>query len=207
MINAAADAGVRHVAYLDSWTVHWPTRITTLAGRCETAEERLRELFPGRFTVLRGGYFMSNTYKQGGRFSSMVKAGVIRGHDAVRLPMVDLDDIGRSCARVLADVGVGHEDAVYEMSGPAALSYADMAATFSRVLGYDVRFEAVTRDAALAALSSPKLDFERQVTGVLIDEGERAVPLSDAVKRLTGRHTTFEEWLHKDGVKQQFARS
>jgi uncharacterized protein YbjT (DUF2867 family) len=151
----------------------------------------LRELSAGgrlRYTLLRGGYFMSNTAMV---FKAAVKAGVIRGHDAVRLPAVDVDDIGRSGARVLADVGVGHEDAVYEMSGPAALSYADFAATFARVLGQDVRFEAVTRDAALAPLPP----FAREYTEVMIDEGARAVPLSDAVQRLTGRHTTFEEWL------------
>jgi uncharacterized protein YbjT (DUF2867 family) len=33
MINAAADAGVSHVALVCSWTVNWPDRIRTLSSR------------------------------------------------------------------------------------------------------------------------------------------------------------------------------
>ena len=49
------------------------------------------------------------------------------------LPLIDPADIGASAARVLADLGVGHEGRCYEISGPARLSLHDIAAVFTKV--------------------------------------------------------------------------
>ncbi len=46
-------------------------------------------------------------------------SGTLNGPEGVHIPAVDPEDIGRSGARVLADLGVGHEGKAYEISGPA----------------------------------------------------------------------------------------
>ena len=63
---------------------------------------------------------------------SLVLPCVVAGSS---IPPVDPADIGRSAARVLADLGVGHEGKSYEISGPARLTYPDMAAVLTKVCG------------------------------------------------------------------------
>src|SRR5204863_63824 len=63
-----------------------------------------------------------------------------------RTPFVDVRDIAAVAARVLAEDG--HEGKAYDVTGPAALGYADVAATFARVLGRPVAYVDVPAAAA-----------------------------------------------------------
>ena len=63
-----------------------------------------------------------------------------------RAPFVDVRDIAAVAAHVLAEDG--HEERVYDVTGPEAVSYADVAATFTRVLGREVRYVDVPPEAA-----------------------------------------------------------
>ena len=107
-----------------------------LLHRFVSSENLLRSLGSAgklSWTVLRGGYFMSNTLLA---FPAAVKAkGAISGVDGVCMPIVDPQDIGRAAARVLADLGSGHEGKVYEMSGPAHLTVRDYAAVMAKARG------------------------------------------------------------------------
>jgi uncharacterized protein YbjT (DUF2867 family) len=55
-----------------------------------------------------------------------------------RISHVDARDIGDVAARVLTEGG--HEGKAYDLSGPAALTYGEMADTLSSVLGRTVRY-------------------------------------------------------------------
>ncbi len=109
----------------------------------------------------------------------------------IRLPPIDTDDIGRCAAAVLAAGGVGHENKAYEMSGPVRLNAAGFAAAFSTVLGRPITHVPVPIEEFVARL--PK--FASDLMTYLEAAGETAVPLSGDVLALTGRSTSFPEWL------------
>jgi len=52
---------------------------------------------------------------------------------------VDVDDIGRACASILSSP-VRHAGKAYDITGPAALSFDDVADTLTRVLGRRIAY-------------------------------------------------------------------
>ncbi len=62
--------------------------------------------------------------------------------------------------------------------------------------------------SALPANPTPGAGFlppiYKELFSHFVAAGEPAVPLSDAVKTLTGHHTSFEEWLSKPSNKAKF---
>lgn len=100
------------------------------------------------WTILRPNSFHQNL---------LWSAGSIRGQGAFYLPLgdarqslVDVRDIALVAAEVLT--GAGHEGQIYELTGPESLSYHDVAATLSRVLGKPVRYVPVSPEAAKEAM-------------------------------------------------------
>src|SRR5205085_834646 len=67
-----------------------------------------------------------------------------------RAPFVDVRDIAAVAAATLTEAG--HEGKAYEITGGQSLSYADIAGTFSRVLGRPVRYVDIPLDAAKKAM-------------------------------------------------------
>jgi uncharacterized protein YbjT (DUF2867 family) len=68
-----------------------------------------------------------------------------------RFPLVDTRDIGAAAAIVLANP-MPHAGQTYALTGPAALSYHDIATAFSAVAGRPVRYEPVSPQAYEARL-------------------------------------------------------
>jgi uncharacterized protein YbjT (DUF2867 family) len=60
--------------------------------------------------------------------------------------MIDARDIGEVAARVLTQEG--HDGKVYTLTGPAAISFDDVAEALKDVLGKDVRYVDVPPEAA-----------------------------------------------------------
>ena len=107
------------------------------------------------YTILRPNSFFQNL---------LLSAGTIKDHGAFYLPMrdgkqslVDVRDVATVAVKVLTEPG--HEGQVYEITGPESLSYAEVAATLSRVLGRPVRYvdvpPEVARDSMLRAGMPP----------------------------------------------------
>jgi uncharacterized protein YbjT (DUF2867 family) len=61
-----------------------------------------------------------------------------------RFPMVATEDVGRTAAELLLDSWSGQR--VVELEGPTRITPDEIAATFARLLGRDVRMRAVARD-------------------------------------------------------------
>ncbi len=76
-----------------------------------------------------------------------------------RISMVDLQDVGEVTSRVLTEQG--HENAIYELSGPEPLSQADAARQMSEVLGYPIQ-----------AIEQPRSEWKRIVQLVGMPEGQ-----------------------------------
>lgn len=97
------------------------------------------------WTVLKPTFFMQNT---------MMAAQTIASHGTIywdvgdgKIGTIDVRDIVDVAAAVLT--GSGHEGQSYILTGPQAISFHDVAATFSKVLGKEVKYVSVPGEAAL----------------------------------------------------------
>jgi uncharacterized protein YbjT (DUF2867 family) len=109
-----------------------------------------------------------------------------------RLSMVDTRDVAGVAAAVLTEPG--HAGARYDVTGPEALSYDDVAIKLSRALGRPVNYVNVPDDSVREALIGAGLDewFAGTLVG-LFQEYRRSGPdgyaaeITDTVDRVTGR--------------------
>jgi uncharacterized protein YbjT (DUF2867 family) len=142
-------------------------------------------------TIVRPNFFLQNitettvpSIDAGGRF--YVNAG-----DA-RLSMVDTRDVAAVAAVALAEPG--HENREYDVTGPEALSHADVAALLSELQGRTVTYVESDDDATRAGLLGYGVD-EWLVGGLieLYQDYRRsgldgyAAQVTDTVERLTRR--------------------
>jgi uncharacterized protein YbjT (DUF2867 family) len=138
-------------------------------------------------TLLRANAFMQNTLalapaiKRTGGFGSSAGAG--------RVGMVDARDVAAVAAEV-ASAPQAHAGRTYRVTGPALISYADVAAVLSEVLGRPVGYRpasfAEDRAAMIqAGLPEPVAEMNAQAFS-LIAEGDAAW-LSEDVPTLLGR--------------------
>ena len=101
------------------------------------------------WTLLKPTFFMQNTMLGA---QSVASDGVIYwqmqdGH----LAMVDLRDAIDAAAAILT--GSGHEGKTYVLTGPASISFHDVASAFSKVLGKDVQYVSVPREALIESMT------------------------------------------------------
>jgi uncharacterized protein YbjT (DUF2867 family) len=109
-----------------------------------------------------------------------------------RISMVDTRDVAAVANVVLTEDG--HAGAHYDVTGPEALSYEDVAAKLSAMMGREIRYVDVPDDAVRDSLTAMGLDpwFVGALVG-LYQEYRRsgtdgyASVVTDTVQRLTGR--------------------
>lgn len=178
-VAAAADAGVERVVYT-SFLGAAPDATFTLARDHFHTERALRDA--GLATVvLRNSLYMDVLPYFGAD-------GVIRGPAGQgRFAPVARDDIADVAVAALVDPG--HDGAVYDVTGPEALTMGDVAQVLSEVTGRSVRYEAETTEQAYASrepLGAPEWAVTAWVTSyAAIAAGEMDV-VSDAVERVAG---------------------
>jgi len=118
-----------------------------------------------------------------------------------RISMVDTRDVAAVAATVLT--APGHEGTAYDVTGPQALSYRDVAATLSASQGRRISYLDAPDDAVRGGLQA--FGLPAWLVGALIDlfqEYRRSGPdgyaaqVTDTVQRLTGRPArTLEQLL------------
>lgn len=87
-------------------------------------------------TFLRPHFFMQNLLTAA---PALREEGVLYGaFGNAALPLIDATDVAAVAAEVLT--GKGHEGQAYTLTGPESLTYTDVAATFTRVLGQSVTY-------------------------------------------------------------------
>src|SRR5207302_1706612 len=144
-IEAARKAGVKHIVKLSGIMpdIDSPFRFARMHGEIE----RRLEASGMAFTHLRAGEFMQAYFRQ----VPSIAAG-----SAIRLPMADARIASIDVADI-ADVAVlvlttpGHAGQTYPLTGPDALSMADVAQHISAAIGKPVRYVDVSPDDYLAA--------------------------------------------------------
>ncbi len=84
--------------------------------------------------------------------------GVVRaGYGNVANTMIDLDDIAAVAARVLVEDG--HIGKKYTLSGPEAIRRVDIVRQIGEAIGRELRFEELTHEQAIEALTPKAGEF------------------------------------------------
>jgi uncharacterized protein YbjT (DUF2867 family) len=184
-VDAARDAGVQHLIYT-SFLGAAEDSVFTL-GRDHWVTEEHIKASGMHWTFLRDSFYAD--------FMPMTAGddGVIRGPAGDgRVSVVTQLDVARSAVAVLGDTAA-HRGAAYDITGPEALTFAEIAATISAATGRDVTFHDETVDEARASRAPygvPDWQVEAWVsTYTAIRDGEVA-RVSDDVERLTGTGPT-----------------
>ncbi|MFF8608439.1 NmrA family NAD(P)-binding protein [Streptomyces sp. NPDC015346] len=187
LARAAADAGVGHVVKVSALGAD-PASPVLVHRQHGIAEQALAELgLP--YTSLRPNAFMQNAVQWLPTIAS--RGAVILPAGRARVSMVDVRDIAAAAAALLTGPpppGRGGE--VYELTGPEALGYADVAAALSAAAGREIRYLDVPPARAAEAMRAggvPEWAIEArlQLYGTYV-AGE-AETVTGAVKELTGR--------------------
>jgi NAD(P)H dehydrogenase (quinone) len=147
VVDAAADAGVERVVYTSFFGAA-PDCTFTFGRDHWHAEQRIRA------SGLRHTFLRDNLYID--FLPLMVGAdGVIRGPAGDgRVAAVARDDIADVAVAVLLDGGGRHDGRSYDMTGPGALSMAEVAEVLSRFAGRPVAYHAETLEEAYASRAS-----------------------------------------------------
>jgi len=193
---AAKSAGVSHVVKLSTLDVHTGVGTGPWHARGEAA---VRES-GAAFTFIQPAGFMSNAL---GWSDSIRKEGVLRSSTGDgKIAFIHPDDIADVATVALTTRT--HDGQSLVITGPAALSYGEMAATIGGVLGKLVRFEAISDDQAYANVV--RWAGKGRYADALVDiwravrEG-RLATVSGGVKQVLGREPLpFDRWVEENAA-------
>jgi uncharacterized protein YbjT (DUF2867 family) len=184
LVDAAKRAGVKHIVKLSVYGADEHSSATVM--RDHRRVERHVEAQGFAFTHLRPNLFMQHFLNH---------AAAIRGEGAFHAPLadarvsvIDTRDIGAVAAVALTTAG--HAGKAYELTGPAAPTYGEIAAEFSRLLGRPIHYEPISPEEGHRRLrAAGSAEWHATVLSEIYDfyragEGAR---IDDAVKTVTGR--------------------
>jgi NAD(P)H dehydrogenase (quinone) len=187
-ISAAATAGVGHVIYTSIARAGEPDHPAGVAAEHRTTEAALAESgLP--YTVLR---------------NSMYTQWILAGAETTLLTGLLVDNIGdgaisyvtrEDCAAVAATVLArgGHEGEHLEITGPRAVTGAEVAALFTEYTGHSVRYHPISDEETVTELmtygmAEPDARYFATI-GLSIREGWTSL-VTNVVERITGRKPT-----------------
>lgn len=183
--EAAHRAGVPHIVKLSQFAAHESSPVRFLRYHARV-ENRIREL-GFRYTFLRPNLYMQGllAFKEQIKYRGQFFAAV----GNARVSLVDVRDIAAIATAALTEPG--HEDQIYDITGPEALSHYELAEILANVLDKPVSFIDVSpaeMEQALLGAGFP----EWQAGGLIEDyahyaRGEAAA-VSDAVARITRKN-------------------
>lgn len=185
-IYAARDAGIRRVVYT-SMTSPGEENPALIAGSHRATEEQLRASGV-EWTILRCGFYAD--FQAFEAADALASGELVHNRGDGRCAYVARADIARSAAVVLAEDG--HEGAVYELTGPEALSADELAELYSRVGDSPVETTGLDDDAYLAAIGGSADGHVQYGVALAVSLGQAMrlglhEDVSGDVERLTGR--------------------
>ncbi|MEH1127286.1 SDR family oxidoreductase [Micromonospora sp. CPCC 206061] len=184
-VDAAAAAGVTRLVYTSFFGAA-PDATFTLARDHWATEQHIRASGLA-FTFLRDNLYMDFVPMMAG------DDGVIRGPASNgRAAVVAQDDIADVAVAVLL-APQAHEGVTYDLTGPEALSMAEMAAALTEATGRQVTFQDESIDEAYtsrASYGAPKWQVDAWVSTYLAIASGEFLPVSDAVAKVAGHPAT-----------------
>jgi len=193
-LEAAKKAGVRHLVKFSAIGAHPAASFTF--GRQHGRSEQLVIGSGVTFTFVRPNFFMQNLLWS----ADTIKArGELYGSlGATPVSHVDARDIASVLATTLIEPIERHAGRIHLVTGPAALTFGQIADTLSRVVGRSVRYVDLTDDQMTAGLlASGQRQWEATALVELNAYARQghASAVTDTVERLTGRPArTLEHW-------------
>jgi uncharacterized protein YbjT (DUF2867 family) len=197
-IDAARTAGVRHVVKLSGIMpdLDSPFRFARMHGEIE----RRLELSGMAFTHLRAGEFMTSYFRQVP--SIVAKGALFLPMEDARIASIDVDDIAEIAADVLT--GSGHEGKAYPLTGPEALTMAEVAEKLSAATGKTIRYVNVApEDARKAQLAAGMPPYLADALAELFAERRRGkeAQVSPMAQTLLGRRpTSFDAFAARNAA-------
>jgi uncharacterized protein YbjT (DUF2867 family) len=194
-IDAAVAAGVRRIVKLSTVgaAAGSPAPFFDAHG---TIEDHLRRAGV-RATVIRGCFYMTNVL---GSAEQVVQAGkLFLPAEGARIAIVDPADVGAAAA-VVVEQG-GPDDETLTVTGPQAITFADIAAALADATGRDVEFVAVPDEAARAgmlAAGMPEWLADALVLAFVQLRAGAAADVTHTFEELTGRSPcSFADWARR----------
>lgn len=175
-------------------------RLVLLSGRGESHAQACEEIVQTSgldHTLVRASWFAQN-FSEGYLRDPVLQGLVAMPAGDVREPIVDVDDLADVAVAALTDDR--HSGALYEITGPELLGFADMTDELSAATGRAVRYQPISLDAFHATMSAMAGTFIADVfTGVCREtlDGHNAW-LGDGVQRALGREPrSFAEFCRR----------
>lgn len=186
-IDAAAAAGLRKIVNLSAF--HVPQ--SPIAGWHEATEQRLR-LSGVPHVILRPVMFMSNFLLFD---TESVKSGrVVSVFGEGRMSWVDPADVAELTVHALTQPTA--PDSVWTFGGPEALSYDEVAATFTRVLGRLVEHLCIDEDTFRKNAPLPGFIVEAIIATVAhVRQGKMVATDAPVREKLKRSARSFGEWV------------
>ncbi|WP_119302765.1 SDR family oxidoreductase [Dongia deserti] len=198
LYKAAASEGIKHIVRVSALEIEFPELAATPLGQWHLeAEQHLRACgIP--WTLLRPSYFASNTRLP---FIIDLQAGAFLPSGHGREAPIDPRDIASVGVKVVTEEA--HDGEVYLLTGPALLSFSEMTAKVSAVLGKPLKHVDVTEEEArrrFLSLGIPAAFVESLLGHFAATRAGRAY-VTDTTSRLLGRAArTFDEWLRDNAA-------
>jgi uncharacterized protein YbjT (DUF2867 family) len=195
LAQAAKRAGVRHVVKFSANGADPNSKQTF--GRLHGEAEQAIAATGLPLTVLRPTFFQQNLLMGAG---SIKREGTFRNNlGSAKAAHVDARDIAAVAAAALTEPIEKHAGKVYELRGPQALSFDEIAAIFTRVLGKPVKYVDLTDEQYEAAMLKGGLPpwLARAIVELAeVARSGSAGELNDIVARVGGKKpTTVEQFL------------
>jgi NAD(P)H dehydrogenase (quinone) len=192
VVDAAVNAKVGTIAYTSVLHADVSPLIVTPEHK-GTEDVILASGLP--YTLLRNGWYFEN-YTAAVRTAA--DTGVLIGSAGEgRVAAATRADYAAAAVAVLTTDG--HEGRIYELSGDAAWTYAELAAEIARITGREVGYRDLTPDAHRTALTEAGLPEPAVAALLSFDRDIARGALADTpgdLRALAGRPTTtLAEWL------------
>jgi uncharacterized protein YbjT (DUF2867 family) len=183
-IEAAKRAGRPHVVKISGLGTALDSAVRSGRWHAQTEKHLAEAGLP--YTHLRPPFFMQNilrfapTIRAQGEFTGSLGQG--------KVAMIDVVDVAAVAATALTTTV--HVGKVYTLTGPEALSYGDVAAMLSRILGRSVIYRdvpfALTRERLIASgMPAWHVDVQTDFNAAL--SAGHAATVTDTVEVVTGR--------------------
>jgi uncharacterized protein YbjT (DUF2867 family) len=193
----AVRAGVRHIVKLSVWRA---ADAGYTFARVHRAAERKIEALRVPFTFLRPNSFMQNLLHS----ATTVKEerAIFQPAGEAKVSMIDTRDVARVAVKVLGSDD--HFGAAYDLSGPSAVDYAEVAETIGTAVARQVRFVDVPPASfrhGLGAEGVSSWTVEAILDLQSYASAGGASGVVDTVRRITGAQPTTLERFVRDHVE------
>jgi uncharacterized protein YbjT (DUF2867 family) len=196
-VEAAKRAGVKRLVKL---SVLAAAAEGYAFARIHRRVERAIEASGIPYTFLRPGSFLQNFVNYYGETIRAQSAFYLPCGDA-REAFVDVRDIARVAAHVLAQSGHEHEGKAYDLLGTEPLAYAEAAAKLSAATGRTIRYVNVSEEefsSAMSAMGLPPSYVERLLDLYRYIRSGHLPVASTAIRDVTGREPISFERFARD---------